>query len=63
MVSPISLEELALAISRYCKMDKVKRNGIGKASRDRVVNEFTKGEMISTIAKEYIAVMNNAVPQ
>ena len=63
MVSPNSVEELALAMGRYCEMDKVKRNGVGKASRDRVVNEFTKGKMISTMAKEYISVMNNAVSQ
>ncbi len=63
MVSSNSVEELALAIGRYCEMDKVKRNGIGKASRDRVVNEFTKEKMISTMAKEYIAVMNNTGSQ
>ena len=63
MVSPNSVEELALAMGRYCKMDKVKRNGLGKASRDRVLNKFTKEKMISTMAKEYIAVMNNAGSQ
>ena len=59
MVSPNSVEELALTMDRYCEMDEVKTNGIGKASRDRVVNEFTMGEMISTMANKYITVMNN----
>ena len=63
MVSPNSVEELAWAMGRYCEMDKVKRNGVGKASRDRVVNEFTKEKMISTMAKEYISVMNNGGSQ
>jgi glycosyltransferase involved in cell wall biosynthesis len=58
MVSPSSVEELALAMERFCGMDQVKRDEIGKALRERVLDEFTKGTMISAMSKEYIAVMN-----
>jgi glycosyltransferase involved in cell wall biosynthesis len=60
MVSPSSIEELALAMERFCGMDQVKRDEIGKALRDRVLDEFTKGRMVSAMAKEYTAVMNEA---
>jgi glycosyltransferase involved in cell wall biosynthesis len=63
MVSPSSVGELALAMERFCEMDKVKQNEIGKALRDRVLDEFTKDKMISAMTKEYIAVMNNARSQ
>lgn len=60
LVAPSSVEELALAMERFCGMDKVKRDEIGKALRDRVLNEFTKEKMTSAMSKEYIAVMNEA---
>lgn len=62
-VSPSSVEELALAMERFYCMDKVKRNEVGKTLRDRILNDFTKERMISVMAKEYIAVMNNAGSQ
>jgi hypothetical protein len=43
--------------------NKVKRNEVGKVLRDRILNDFTKERMISAMAKEYIAVMNNAGSQ
>lgn len=58
MVPPCSVEELALAMERFCGMDQVKRDEIGKALRDRVLDKFTKGKMISAMSKEYIAVMH-----
>lgn len=58
MVPPSSVEELAFAMERFCGMDQVKRDEIGKALRDRVLDEFTKEKMISAMSKEYIAVMN-----
>jgi glycosyltransferase involved in cell wall biosynthesis len=59
MVSPSSVEELALVMGQYCEMDKGQRDGIGKALKDRVFNEFTKEKMTSKMAKEYIAVMTS----
>jgi hypothetical protein len=60
MVSPNSVEESALAIERFCEMDKVKHNEVNKPLRDRVLDKLTGEKMISAMAKEYIAVMNNA---
>jgi glycosyltransferase involved in cell wall biosynthesis len=60
MVSPSSVEELASAMERFCGMDKVKRDKVGKALRERVLGEFTKEKMVSKMAKEYIDVMNEA---
>jgi glycosyltransferase involved in cell wall biosynthesis len=58
MVSPSSLDELTTAMEGLCNMDEVERNGIGDLLRERVLEEFTKEKMTSTISKEYLAVMN-----
>lgn len=58
MVSPSSVEELASAMERLCAMDKAKRNEVGKALRNRVCSEFTKGKMIPAMTNEYISIMN-----
>ncbi len=63
MVSPSSVEALALAMERFCGMDKTKRNDLGKALRDRVLDKFTKAKMISEMSKTYIAVMNKPESQ
>jgi glycosyltransferase involved in cell wall biosynthesis len=58
MVSPSSLDELTTAMEGLCNMDEVERNGIGDLLRERVLEEFTKEKMTSTISREYLAVMN-----
>lgn len=60
LFTPSSEEELALAMERLYNMDKVKRDELGKALRDRVLEEFTKEKMISRMAEEYIDVMNES---
>jgi glycosyltransferase involved in cell wall biosynthesis len=62
-VSPASVDELASAMERLCSMDEVRRNRIGEASRERVLEEFTKEKMISAIGKKYVTVMNEPVSQ
>lgn len=58
MVSPNSVKELAMAMERFCEMDNVKRDEVGKELRNRVLDEFTKEKMVSKMAEEYIDVMN-----
>lgn len=60
MVSPSSVEDFALAMERLYGMDKTKRDEIGKALRDRVLDKFTKEKMVSKTTEEYIDVMNEA---
>jgi glycosyltransferase involved in cell wall biosynthesis len=63
MISPSSVGELTTAMERLGSMDEVERNDIGKALRERVHVEFTKEKMISVMAREYIAVMNEPMGQ
>jgi glycosyltransferase involved in cell wall biosynthesis len=66
MISPSSVGELTTAMERLGSMDEVERNDIGKALRERVhveYVEFTKEKMISVMAREYIAVMNEPMGQ
>jgi glycosyltransferase involved in cell wall biosynthesis len=63
MVSPSSIDDLASAMKRLCGMDEKRRNMIGDALRERVLEEFTKEKMISAISREYVAVMNEPMGQ
>jgi glycosyltransferase involved in cell wall biosynthesis len=63
MLSPSSMDELALAMERLGGMDEVRRNMIGEALRERVLKEFTKEKMISAISREYVTLMNESMGQ
>ena len=58
MVSPFSMDELVSAMERLRSMDEMSRNMMGEALRKRVLEEFTKEKMITSISKEYVNVMN-----
>ena len=57
MVSPSSVDELAAAMEQVCRMDERKRNEVGKALRQRVLEEFTREKMVSAMVGQYMAVM------
>ena len=63
MVSPSSTDELASAMECLYKMDETRRNMIGQALRERVLEAFTKEKMISVISREYIGVMDETTGQ
>jgi glycosyltransferase involved in cell wall biosynthesis len=63
MVSPSSTDELASAMERLRSMDEIRRNMMGEALRKRVLEEFTKEKMISSISREYVTVMNEPIRQ
>jgi glycosyltransferase involved in cell wall biosynthesis len=63
MVSPSSTDELVSAMERLCSMDEMRRNMIGEALRERVLEEFTKEKMISAISREYVTVINEPMGQ
>jgi glycosyltransferase involved in cell wall biosynthesis len=58
MVSPSSVDELASAMTALYKMPEEKRDEIGKALKERVLEEFSQEKMISAITAEYLTVMN-----
>jgi glycosyltransferase involved in cell wall biosynthesis len=58
MVSPHSVDELASAMNVLYKMPEEQRYKIGKSLKERVLEGFSKEKMVSTIAAEYLSVMN-----
>jgi len=58
MVSPRSVDDLASAMKALYKTPDEKRDEIGKALRERVLEEFSKEKMIAAITAEYLTVMN-----
>jgi glycosyltransferase involved in cell wall biosynthesis len=62
MVSPSSVDELASAMERLFSMNDTRRSMIGKALRERVLEEFTPAKMIAAITKEYVTLMNKPDP-
>jgi glycosyltransferase involved in cell wall biosynthesis len=58
MVSPDSVDELASAMIDLHTTPEEKRHEIGKALRERVLEEFSREKMISAMTAEYLAVMN-----
>ena len=58
MVSPHSVDELASAMKGLYRTPEEKRYEIGKALKERVLEEFSKEKMISAITAEYLTVMN-----
>ncbi len=63
MVSPSSTDELASAMERLRSMDEMRRNMMGVALRERVLEKFTKEKMISAMSREYVTVMNETIGQ
>ena len=57
MVAPRSVDDLASAMKVLYKMAEEKRDEVGKALRERVLEEFSKEKMISAITAEYLTVM------
>ena len=57
MVSPSSVLELSVAMEQLCNMDEMKRNEVGKALRQRVLEKFTMEKMVSAMVGQYIEVM------
>jgi glycosyltransferase involved in cell wall biosynthesis len=57
MVSPSSVHELSVAMEQLRSMDEVKRNEVGKASRQRVLEQFTTEKMVSAMVGQYMEVM------
>ena len=58
MVSPRSVEDLASAMKALYETSEEKRDEIGRALRERVLEKFSKEKMISAITAEYLTVMN-----
>ena len=58
MVSAHSVDDLASAMEGLCRTSEEKRYEIGKALRERVLEEFSEEKMISAITAEYLVVMN-----
>jgi glycosyltransferase involved in cell wall biosynthesis len=58
MVSPRSVDDLASAMTALYKTTEEKRDEIGEALRERVLEEFSKEKMISAITAEYLTIMN-----
>ena len=57
MVSPSSVDELSMAMEQLSSMDEMKRNEVGKALRQRVLEEFTTEKMVSAMVGHYMEVM------
>jgi glycosyltransferase involved in cell wall biosynthesis len=58
MVPPSSMDELASAMERLCRMDEERKNRMGEALRERVLEGFTKEKMISAMTREYLTVVD-----
>jgi glycosyltransferase involved in cell wall biosynthesis len=58
MVPPRSVDDLASAMKALYKTSVEERDKIGKALRERVLQEFSKEKMISAMTAEYLTVMN-----
>jgi glycosyltransferase involved in cell wall biosynthesis len=58
MVSPRSVDDLASAMIALYRASEEKRDEIGKALRERVLEKFSQEKMISAITAEYLTVMN-----
>jgi glycosyltransferase involved in cell wall biosynthesis len=57
MVSPSAVDELSMAMKQLRSMDEIGRDELGKALRQRVLEQFTKGKMVSAMTEEYMKVM------
>ena len=57
MVSHSAVDELSVAMEQLCNMDEVKRNEVGKALRQRVLEKFTTEKMVSAMIGQYMEVM------
>jgi glycosyltransferase involved in cell wall biosynthesis len=57
MVSPSSVDELSMAMEQLSSMDEMKRNEVGKALRQRVLEGFTTEKMVSAMVGHYMEVM------
>jgi glycosyltransferase involved in cell wall biosynthesis len=57
MVSPSAVDELTKAMEQLCSMDEMRRDEVGKALRQRVLEDFTTGKMVSAMTEEYMKVM------
>jgi glycosyltransferase involved in cell wall biosynthesis len=58
MVSPGSVDELVSAMKDLYGMPEEERHEIGRALRERVLEEFSQEKMISAMTAEYLSVMN-----
>lgn len=63
MVSPSSTDELASAMERLRSMDEMRRNMMGVALRELMLEKFTKEKMITAMSREYVTVVNEAMGQ
>ena len=57
MVPPSAVDELSVAMEQLCSMDEMKRNEVGKALRQRVLEQFTSEKMVSAMVGQYMEVM------
>jgi glycosyltransferase involved in cell wall biosynthesis len=58
MVPPRSVDDLASAMKSLYETPGEKRDEIGKALRERVLEEFSKDKMIAAFTAEYLTVIN-----
>jgi len=61
MVSPSAVDELSMAMEQLCSMDDMRRNEVGKALRQRVLEKFTKEKMVSAMIDQYLEVMGEDI--
>jgi len=61
MVSPSAVDELSMAMEQLYSMDEMRRNEVGKALRQRVLEEFITEKMVSAMVDQYMGVVGEDI--